>query len=86
MTPEERTETIQEARIFHLAAPFVLPMLARRKKVAFDRLMGKHRDGSTDFLTLVSELAVLNDLERDIIQKSDMYKTLEGATNGTARK
>lgn len=85
MTDEERADLIQEAKIFHLAAPFVLPLLARRKKVAFERLLGKHRDGSTDFLTLVSELSVLNDLERDILSKSEMYKTLEGAANGTRK-
>ena len=73
MTQEELTE----ARIFALAAPTLLPLLERRKRVAFDRLRLAFREGKTDNTALVAELAVLSDLEQDIAQKASIYRTVE---------
>jgi hypothetical protein len=77
MTESERQEMLTEARIFHITAPTILPILEKRKKVAFDRLMLKHREGSTDYLTLVAELNVLTDIENEINRKAQTFKTLE---------
>lgn len=71
--------------MFSLAAPVVLPLIEKRRKIAFDRLMAKHREGSTDYLTLVSELSVLNDLERDIKSRAEDYNILEGKHARTRR-
>lgn len=85
MTPQERENMLTEARTFYLAAPLILPLIERRKKYAMDRLMAKHRDGATDFLTLVSELAVLSDLEREITSKEQTYKLMEDQSGSTRR-
>lgn len=77
MTEEERQEMLAESRIFSLAAPVIIPLIEKKRKVAMDRLLAKHREGSTEYLTLVSELSVLNDLERDIRSKSETYKLME---------
>lgn len=85
MTEEERQEMLTESRMFSLAAPVILPLLEKRRKVAMDRLMAKHKEGSTDYLTLVSELSVLNDLERDIKTKSQTYSLMEEKNARTRR-
>lgn len=77
MTNEERQEMVTEARLFALAAPVVLPLIERRKKHSLDKLLAAHREGRTDTTTLVAELSVLSDLERDIKQKETIYLTLE---------
>jgi hypothetical protein len=84
MTDEQR-ESLTEARLWALAGPQVLPLLAKRKKVAFDRLMLAFREGRTDNLALTAELAVLTDLEREINQKEQIYRTME-EQNGNANR
>lgn len=74
----ERSERIQEAKIYHLAAPVMLPILGNKKRIAMERLMGKYREGSGDFLNLIAEISVLSDLEREIMTKADMFTTLRG--------
>lgn len=77
MNEFERQKILTEARHFYLAAPVILPLLEKRRKYAYERLLAKHREGSTDYITLVSELAVLNDLEREITSKEQTYRMLE---------
>lgn len=77
MTDHERQEALSEARLFALAAPVILPLIEKRKKIASDRLMAKFKEGSNDFITLVAELNSLTDLEREIKQKELIYQTLE---------
>ena len=77
MTDHERQEALSEARLFALAAPVILPLVEKRKKIASDRLMAKFKEGSTDFITLVAELNTLTDLEREIKQKELIYQTME---------
>lgn len=77
MTEEERRELLVEARVFSIAAPVVLPLIQKRRKIATERLLAKYKEGSTDYLTLVSELSVLADLERDILSRAETYNVLE---------
>lgn len=77
MTDEERHREITETRQFYIGAPVILPLIQQRKRVAFERLMSKHKEGATDYLALVAELNVLNDLEREIIGKEQTYRALE---------
>lgn len=83
---EARREMLAEARIFALAAPVLIPLLQQRKKVAMDRLIARHKEGMTDYLTLVSEISVLTDLERDITSKTQIYTTLEEKQHGSANR
>ncbi len=77
MTHDERHEALTEARMFALAAPVILPLIEKRKKIATERLQAKFREGSLDFTTLVAEITTLADLEREIKQKENMYNTLQ---------
>jgi hypothetical protein len=74
---EDRNRLITEARHFYTAAPVLLPLLEKRKRVAFDRLMLAHKEGKTDYIALVAELNVINDLEREILTKEQTYRSLE---------
>lgn len=78
MTNDERAEALTEARMFALAAPVILPLIEKRKKIATERMQMKFREGSTDFMTLVAEITTLADLEREIRQKEQIYNTLSG--------
>lgn len=85
MTQEEKQRMMVEAKHFYLAAPVVLPLIQNMKHIAFMRLMAKHRDGDTNYQTLVSELAVLDQLEREINQKEVMYRTMEESSANPRR-
>jgi hypothetical protein len=52
-------------------------MIERRKANALARLMVDFKAGKTDNLTIVAELNVLNDLEREIIQKQQEFQQME---------
>lgn len=73
----ETEESIQEAKIFAIIAPTILPLIERRKKDANGRLLQGFRGGRTDNMTIVAELSVLSDLENEIKQKSSYYNHLE---------
>lgn len=81
-----REEVIQEAKIFAIIAPTILPLIERRKRDAHGRLVQSYRSGKTDNLTIVAELSVLADLENEINQKRMIYDSLTGEPNGSTRK
>lgn len=74
---ESEQETLAEARVFALASPILIPILARRRKDALGRLIQKYKSGESNTLTLVAELSVLNDIETEINQKEATYRHLE---------
>ena len=76
MTQEERNEMLRDARLISLAAPVVLPILEKRKRIALQKLISKHREGDTNTLTLISEITVLTDIESEIKQKVQIVETL----------
>jgi hypothetical protein len=73
---EHREEMIREARIIALAAPVLMPLLEKRKKVAYERLLMEFRSGSSNYHHLVSELSVLSMLIRDVEEKEQIIQTL----------
>lgn len=76
MNEQELNDQTQEARLFAIAAPVILPLIEKRKRYASERLQSKFREGSLDFTALVAELTTLADLEREIKQKEQIYNTL----------
>lgn len=80
-----REEVIQEARIFAIIAPTVLPLIERRKKDANGRLLQNYRSGRMDNLTIIAELSVLTDLENEINQKRMLFDSLQGEIDGSTR-
>jgi hypothetical protein len=77
-----REDAIQEAKIFAIIAPTILPLIERRKKDANGRLIQNYKSGRTDSLTIIAELSVLSDLENEINQKRLLYDTLTEEPNG----
>lgn len=76
MTESEREQLLTDARIVHLAAPVILPLIERRQLQAMQKLLGKYRDGRTDFITDIAELFVLKNLTEDIVSKQNVFETL----------
>lgn len=77
LTMAQREDAIQEARMFTIIAPHVLPMIEKRKNNATGRLLQSFRSGKVDYLTIVAELSVLADLENEINQKCALYNAIE---------
>lgn len=82
----DRIEEVAEARIFALASPVILPIIARRKEDAMGRLLQAHRSGKTDTVALTAELCVLADLEMEITQKEKLYHHLEEKQHGNVSR
>ncbi len=85
MTEDEIQNMKTEARLFYLAAPVILPLIERKKKNAYSRLMMKHKEGSSEYQNIVAELVVLTDLENEINNKEQTYRAMEG-NNGNGKK
>lgn len=66
---------IQEARVLAVAAPILMPLIAKRKKIALDIILQKHRDGG-NYVAQVAALDVLTELEREITIKEQMLQNL----------
>lgn len=76
MTDQER-EHLAELKTFTWAAPMILPLIRKRRDIAFQLLMQDFKAGKTDNIARIAELNVLSDLEREINQKELEYQTLE---------
>jgi hypothetical protein len=72
----EQTELLTEARMFALAEPILMPLIEKRKKVAYETLIREHKSGKTDNIALIATLAVLWDLEHDLKSKAAMYNSM----------
>jgi len=77
MSVHDLTEKISEARRFYMAAPVIVPMLEKRHKLALQRLMGKYRDGETDYINVIAELYTLSTLLNEIRIQEQLYNELE---------
>lgn len=77
MTQEERQQTLDECRRFYVAAPVVVPLIEKQRKLAFDKLMGEYRDRSGKYESLIAELYVLTNMEREFNVREQMLRTLE---------
>lgn len=84
---DERTERITEVRAFYMAAPFMVPLLIKRKDMVFKQLMAAQRDSQTEkFTNLVAQLYALDALEMEIKQKDNEYRQLEETANGSTKR
>lgn len=77
MTDNERHEALSEARLFAIAAPMILPLIERRIELASQKLQSAFRSGETNFIAQVAELTTLSDLRREVLQKEQIYNTME---------
>ncbi len=74
----ENQELMREARLLALAAPVILPLLAKKKKIAMEMLLQKHREGSSNYVAHIATLDVLTELEREIHNKEQMIQQIGG--------
>lgn len=65
---ESRVEKLNDLRTYAHLAPYFLPLLERRKKDATLRIISAYRSAQ-DLLGPVAELAILQDIEREILSK-----------------
>lgn len=65
---EARVEKLNELRTYAHLAPHFLPLLDKRKKDATLRIITAYRNAQ-DLFGPVAELAVLQDIEREILSK-----------------
>ena len=77
MDDVERQQTIDECRRYSYAANTVLPLLEKQKKLALDQLMGRYRDGKTEFIDLIAMLYSISQMEREFTIREQMLRTLE---------
>jgi hypothetical protein len=76
VTPEGK-ETLEEMRVWALAAPTLRKLIAERKKYALDRLIADFRHHGVTSPAHTAVVAVLDELEQDINQKELSYNTLK---------
>lgn len=67
----KKIEALQEQRVFSIAAPVILPLIERRKRIALEQLMSEFKQGQTNNLAKIAEITCLSDLEREIIMKQN---------------
>ncbi len=77
LNEEERRELILDAKAYYLAAPILVPMIERRKKVAQQKLLSAFREGRTDLLALVAEFAAFSAVEDEIRTREATYTQLD---------
>ena len=82
MTPQERNEIAQEARVFYAIAPLVGPILAKRRANTIMRMRQAHQAGEKDHTALVAELSVIDEIADEITRKSNEYNSLLEDKNG----
>lgn len=76
MTDDER-EKLAELKTFAWAAPNILPLISKRKRITLDLLLSEFRQGKTDNLARIAELNAFYVLEAEIASKQNEYATLE---------
>lgn len=70
----ERQQRISEARQFYIALPAMLPIVQRKRKAAYEKLLASYRGGELENANLIAELSVLDALEREITIQEQYYK------------
>ena len=68
---------LDDLRTFALAAPYLMPMIARRKASAIKKLVQAYR-GDANLHGVAAEITVLDDLENELKQKHNELTTLQG--------
>lgn len=64
---------LNQARIFNIASQEMLPLIEDMRKTAYDKLLAEFRNGSKDLLTLVAQLAALQNLIDEIQTKQELF-------------
>lgn len=74
----------EEARRIYYAAPLLFPLLKEKKENANRRLIASFREGRTDNVALVAEIAVITEIERELMTKVQLYEA-QGEINGNTK-
>lgn len=76
MSEQERVEQAQEARIYAAAAPSLYRIIARRRQILLEQIVGEFRLGNIEQVAKVAQLAVLADIENEVRQKEVLFEKL----------
>lgn len=70
------SEQLNEYRVLHITASSLLPLLEKRKEVAYQKLIGEFRNSKTADLALVAECNAYTSLLDEIGSKLAAYERL----------
>lgn len=73
---QEQVEKLNELRSFALAAPYLMPLIERRKNQILGRIISAYRCGN-DLQGVAAELAVMTDLENELKQKHNELNRMQ---------
>ena len=73
---EEQVQKLNELRSFALAAPYLMPLLERRKQQILGRIISAYRTKG-DLQGVAAELAVITDLENELKQKHNELNRMQ---------
>lgn len=86
MTDEQR-DHFAELKTFAWAAPALLPIIVKRKRISLDLLLMDFRSGKTENLLMrTAELNAFSAIESEITSKQNEYESLEKHYANTDRK
>lgn len=76
MTDEQR-DHLAELKTFAWAAPLLLPLIQKRKRIAFELLLSDFRQGKREQVEKIAELNAYAMIEMELNQKIQEFNTLE---------
>lgn len=79
---EKTIRSLNEGRRLRLEYPALSPVIVRRKESVLGRLVARFREGKTDFVDLVAELAVLTDIEQELTRRIKETEKIEETLYG----
>lgn len=69
LSPDQINQQIAEARQLSIAAPIILPMLERRKLMAYQKVLGAHRGAKPPDANAIAEMSVIEQIQSEIREK-----------------
>lgn len=76
MNEQEKNDQLQEAKLFAIAAPTLLPLLERRKRIAMEQIISDFRQGKTDLVARAATLSAYAELESELRSREQEFLTL----------
>lgn len=74
-------DTLNQCRVFHLAAEAILPLVDDMHNNAYEKLVSKFRNGQTELIADIARLEALSTLKEEIINKARLYETYAAKEN-----
>ena len=60
---------LNDLRSYSIAAPYLMPLLARKKMIAIKKLVSDYRGEGKNLHAIAAEISILDDLENELKRK-----------------